>query len=143
MVDFDAILGMDWLHPYYVSVDCRTRIVCFLFPQEPILEWNGSSLAPMGRFISYLKAKKMISKGYLYVIVPVKSSSLETQTLKSVPVVCKFPEVFPEDLQRVPLEREIVFGIVILPDTKHIYIYPFRMALEELRIERAVERPCR
>ena len=60
MVDFDVILGMGWLHSCYASVDCRTRIVRFQFPDEPILEWKGSSLAPMGRFISYLKAKKMI-----------------------------------------------------------------------------------
>ena len=75
MVDFDVILGMDWLHSYYASVDCRTRIVRFQFPDEPILEWKGSSLAPMGRFISYLKARKMISKGYLYHLVRVKDSS--------------------------------------------------------------------
>ena len=38
MVDFDVILGMDWLHSCYASVDCRTRIVRFQFPNEPILE---------------------------------------------------------------------------------------------------------
>ncbi|MCQ8082150.1 hypothetical protein NP492_23805, partial [Salmonella enterica] len=78
MVDFDIILGMDWLHSCYASVDCRTRIVRFQFPDEPILEWKGSSLAPMGRFISYLKARKMISKGYLYHLVRVKDSSSKT-----------------------------------------------------------------
>ena len=29
MVDFDVILGMDWLHACYVSIDCRTQIVKF------------------------------------------------------------------------------------------------------------------
>ena len=81
MVDFDVILGMDWLHSCYASVDCRTRIVRFQFPDEPILEWKGSSLAPMGRFISYLKARKMISKGYLYHLVWVKDFSSESPTL--------------------------------------------------------------
>src|SRR5687768_2998402 len=27
MVDFDVILGMDWLYDSYASVDCRTRVV--------------------------------------------------------------------------------------------------------------------
>ena len=27
MVDFDVILGMDWLHAFYASIDCRTRVV--------------------------------------------------------------------------------------------------------------------
>ena len=48
MIDFDVILGMYWLHSCYTIVDCRTRIVHFHFPDEPILEWKGSSLAPMG-----------------------------------------------------------------------------------------------
>lgn len=40
MVDFDIILGMDWLHAYYASIDCRTRMVKFQFPNEPVLEWE-------------------------------------------------------------------------------------------------------
>ena len=44
MVDFDVNLGMDWLHYYYTSVDCRTRIVRFQFPDELILEWKDNSL---------------------------------------------------------------------------------------------------
>ena len=38
MVEFDVILGMDWLHSCYALVDCRFWIVCFQFPDEPILE---------------------------------------------------------------------------------------------------------
>ncbi|KAH0647574.1 hypothetical protein KY285_032822 [Solanum tuberosum] len=49
---------------------------------------------PMGRFIYYLKARKMISKGYLYHLVRVKDSSFETLNLESVTVVNEFPEVF-------------------------------------------------
>ena len=29
MVDFDVILGMDWLHACYASIDCKTRVVKF------------------------------------------------------------------------------------------------------------------
>ena len=85
----------------------------------------------MGRFISYLKAKKMISKGYLYHLVWVKDSSLETPFLESVPVVCEFPEVFPKDLLGVPPEREIDFGIDLLLDTQPIP--PYRIAPAELK----------
>ena len=71
----------------------------------------------MGQFISYLKDRKMISKGYLDHLVRVKDSSLETPTFESVPVVCEFQEVFPKDLSRVPTEREIDFEIDLLLDT--------------------------
>ena len=71
----------------------------------------------MGRFISYLTVRKMISKGYLYHVVQSKDSSLETPSLESVPVVCEFPEASPKDLPGVPPKREIDFGIDLLPDT--------------------------
>lgn len=80
---------MNSLHSCYASVDCRTRIIRFQFPDEQILEWKCSSLKPIGRFIFYLKAKKIICKGYFYHLVWVKNSSLETPTLESVPVVLK------------------------------------------------------
>ena len=133
MVDFDVILSIDLLHPHYASVDCRTRIVHFQFPDEPILEWKGSSLAPMGRFISYHKVRMMISKGYLYHLVRVKDSRLENPTPESVLVVCEFPDVFPEDLPGVPPEREIYFGIDLLPDTQPISFCPYRMAPTNLK----------
>ena len=82
----------------------------------------------MGQFISYLKARKMISKGSLYHLVWVKDSSLETPSLESVPVVCEFSEVFPKDLLRVPPEREIDFEIYLLQDTHPISSPPYRIA---------------
>ena len=75
----------------------------------------------------------MISKGYLYHLLWVKDSSSETPTLESVPVVCEFPELFQEDLPGVPPEREIDFGIDILPNTQPIYIPLYIMAPEELK----------
>ncbi|KAH0723877.1 hypothetical protein KY290_005311 [Solanum tuberosum] len=77
--------------------------------------------------------RKMISKGYIYHLVRVKDSSSETPTLESVLVVNKFPEVFPEDLPKVPLEREIDLGIDLLPDTQPIPIPPYKMAPAELK----------
>ena len=41
MLDFDVILGMDWLHICVASIDCRTRVVKFNFPNEPVLDWKG------------------------------------------------------------------------------------------------------
>ena len=129
IVDFDVIIGMDWLYSCYASFDCRTRIVHFQFLDEPILEWEDSILAPMGGFISYLKAIKMISMVYIYHLVWVKDSSSETLTFESNLVVCKIPK----DLPGVPPEREIDFGIDLFPHTQPISIPSDRMAPAELK----------
>lgn len=44
-----------------------------------------------------------------------------------------FREVFPNDLQRVPPEREIIFGINLLLDICPISIPPHSMAQAELK----------
>ncbi|KAF3655040.1 hypothetical protein FXO38_14859 [Capsicum annuum] len=75
----------------------------------------------------------MISKGCVYHPVQVKDSSSETSVLESVLVVREFPDVFPENLPRVPIEREINFGIDLFPDTQPIFIPPYRMAPTELK----------
>ena len=76
----------------------------------------------MGRFISYLNARKMISKGYLYHLVRAKDSSHETPSLESVPVVCEFPEVFPKALPGVPPKRKIDYGIDLVLDTLYTVV---------------------
>lgn len=38
MVDFDAILKMDWLHVCYATLDCRTRKVTFYFPSKVVIK---------------------------------------------------------------------------------------------------------
>ncbi|KAH0784270.1 hypothetical protein KY290_003868 [Solanum tuberosum] len=133
MVGFDVILGMDWLHACYASVDCRTRVVKFQFPNESVLEWKSSSVVPKDRFILYLKAMKLVSKRCVYHLVRVNDSSVEIPHIQSIPIVKEFPEVFPDDFPGVPPEREIDFGIDLLPDTRPISILPYRKAPEELK----------
>ena len=135
MVDFDVIMGMDWLSSCYATVDCRSKIARFHFPGEPVLEWKGNSLMPRGRFISYLKAQKLIRKGCLYHLVRVKDLEAEKQmpTLQSVHVVNEYPDVFPDELPGLPPTREIDFGIDVDPGTQPISIPPYRMAPAELK----------
>ncbi|XP_070022085.1 uncharacterized protein [Nicotiana sylvestris] len=44
MVEFDVIMGMDWLASCHANIDCRSKIVRFQFPEKPILEFKGLPL---------------------------------------------------------------------------------------------------
>ena len=48
-------------------------------------------------------------------------------------MVCEFLDVFLEDLQGLPPDRELEFGIEVLPDSAPISIPPYRMAPMELK----------
>ena len=37
MLDFDIMLGMDWFHACFASIDCRLKVVKFQIPNQPIL----------------------------------------------------------------------------------------------------------
>ena len=106
MVDFNAILGMDRLHVCFASIDYRTTVVMFIFPNEPVLEWKGGNSIPIGHIISCLKVCKMISKGCLYHIVRVRDLESDIPSIESAPIMKDFTEVFPNDLPKITPERK-------------------------------------
>ena len=59
----------------------------FQIPNESVIEWSSSSGIPKGRFISYLKARKSVSKGCIYHLVRVNDSSVEVPSLQLVSMV--------------------------------------------------------
>ncbi|XP_070034784.1 uncharacterized protein [Nicotiana tomentosiformis] len=44
MIDFDVIMGMDWLNSCFAKLDCRTRIMRLEFPNEPTVEWERNNV---------------------------------------------------------------------------------------------------
>ena len=87
-----------------------------------MIEREGHSLAPRGHFISYLRARKLISKGCLYHLIWVKDSNAESLPLQYIPIVNRFLKVFPDDLPGIFPDREIDFGIDVLADT-HLFLF--------------------
>ena len=53
-------------------------------------------------------------------------------TVAEIPVVCEFPDVFPEDLPGLPPDRDIEFKIDLIPGTAPISRRPYRMPPNEL-----------
>jgi hypothetical protein len=49
-----------------------------------------------------------------------------------VPVVCEFPDVFPDELLGLPPDRDVEFKIELIPGTAPISKRPYRMLPNEL-----------
>jgi hypothetical protein len=52
--------------------------------------------------------------------------------LAKIPVVCEFPNVFPDELPGLPPDRDVEFGIELVPRTAPISRRPYRMPPDEL-----------
>jgi hypothetical protein len=65
-------------------------------------------------------------------VLPVAAHAEASPDLASIPVVCEFMDVFPEDLPRLPPDREVEFSIEPEPGTAPISRCPYRMAPKEL-----------
>ncbi|XP_070055331.1 uncharacterized protein [Nicotiana tomentosiformis] len=132
MIDFE-VLGMDWLSPYHVILDCHAKTITLAMPELPRLELKGSSVSTASRVISFLKARHMVEKGCLAYLAYVRDTIAESLTIDSVPVVQEFADVFPYDLPGMPPDRDIDFCIDLAPGTQPISITPYRMAPKELK----------
>jgi hypothetical protein len=83
--------------------------------------------------ISMLKAERCMRRGcqtYLAYVIEEKAKSRE---LGDVPVVCDFPDVFPDDLSGVPPDREIEFQIDLLPGAQPVAKVPYHLAPSEMK----------
>ncbi|XP_070015953.1 uncharacterized protein [Nicotiana sylvestris] len=111
MIDFEVILGMDWLSPYHAVLDCHAKTVSLAMPGLLRLEWKGSIVDTPSRVISFQKAQRMVDKGCLAYLAYVRDTTTESLTIDSVLVVRDFADVFPCDLPGMPPDRDIDFCI--------------------------------
>ena len=132
MDDFDALLGMDWLSSIHAVVDCHSKSVRFEI-EKGLPEFKGTEDSVSDGLIAAMRSLNLIDEkcwGFLAAVVEDKAEGV---SLQEVPVVCEYPDVFPEDLPGLPPDREIEFAIDLEPGVKPISIPPYRMAPAELR----------
>ena len=136
--EFDVILGMDWLSRHRAIVDCRIKRVTLRTPNDSEVVFIGERPNHLSNVISATVARKMVQKGceaYLaYVIDTVKARP----SVSDIPTVSDFPDVFPEELQGFPPQREIEFAINVVPGATPASVTPYRMApleLKELKLQ--------
>ncbi|GJV16209.1 putative nucleotidyltransferase, ribonuclease H [Tanacetum coccineum] len=133
MLDFDVILGMDWLASHRATIDCYARTVIFGNVRQPEFVYHGSSPLKSVKLISAMKARTLISHGCQGFLASVMDTSLESPNIENLSVVREFADVFPDELPGLPPAREIEFGIELIPGAEPISKAPYRMAPVELK----------
>ena len=142
MVGFDVILGMTWLSQNFAILDCKAKTVTLAKPGTDLLVWEGDYISSPVRIISFLRVKRLVSKGCLDFLAHLRGDTSKLPSIESVSIVCEFFDVFAADLSCKPLDRDINFCIDLEPGTRPISIPPYRMAPAELRELKANFRSC-
>ncbi|WVZ97191.1 hypothetical protein U9M48_042744 [Paspalum notatum var. saurae] len=108
----DVILGMNWMVENYAILHVGSREV---------------------------QLKSKVTGKILKVHIPEQKhleatvNTSKLQEIKKVPVVCDFPDVFPEELPGLPPDRDVEFKIDLIPGTAPVSRRPYRMAPDELK----------
>ena len=119
---------MDWLFAHHAILDCFNKVVTLSIPGKPVIRYQGDRSAISPCLISALTARKLLAKGCHGILAYVLDTKMNVPDLEEILVVKDFPDVFPEELLGLPLDREIEFGIDVPPGTQPISIPPYRMA---------------
>ncbi|KAL0537247.1 hypothetical protein IC582_026222 [Cucumis melo] len=133
MLDFDVILGMDWLAANHASIDCSRKEVTFNPPSMASFKFKGGGSKSLPQVISAIRASKLLSQGTWGILASVVDTREADVSLSSEPVVRDYPDVFPEELPGLPPHREVEFAIELEPGTVPISRAPYRMAPTELK----------
>ena len=91
MVDYDVVLGMDWLSKHNATIFCKKKVAFQPFEEENF-EYKGTPRRSKWLVISAIKASKMLTKGCIGYLANIVD---KTKKVKSH-VVCKFLNVFLE-----------------------------------------------
>ena len=105
----DIILGMNWLGVHGVILNTATSSVHINSPDHGSMTLSLMS-TPSTHTVNHVENKK----------------------LEDIPVVCEYPDVFPNDLPGMPPDRNVEFVIELQLGTAPISRRPYRMPPNEL-----------
>ena len=101
---------MDRLYKHRAKIDCATKSVELTHPSGKIVHFASQG-----------------SETQLYSL-----NEHPLPNLEDIPIVCDFPDDFPEELPGMPPDRCVEFIVYLAPGTAPISRRPYRMAPHEL-----------
>jgi hypothetical protein len=110
-LSLDVILGMSWMKIWKAMIDTAGRTISFTDPRDGA---KFQVMLPQNASLNSLTCATQVVE------------------LAKIPVVCEFPDVFPDELPGLPPDRDVEFGIELVPRTAPISRRPYRMPPDEL-----------
>ncbi|KAI3712330.1 hypothetical protein L1987_70881 [Smallanthus sonchifolius] len=132
MGDFDVIVGMDWLSKSKSNILCGPKAVQLDSPSGESIYIEGEKKCNV-KMCSYVKATKYMVRGYKAYMACVADVVKRVKDIRDVPVVNQFVDVFPDELPGVQPEKEVEFGIDLIPVAKPVAKAPYRLAPPEMK----------
>ena len=120
-MNFGVIFGMDWLAKYQAQIDCPRRKITPKGPNAEKVVHKGKGPRAGVKLISVMKARKLLDKGCKGFLRNVVKTRDAEPSLKDIPVVREFPDVFQEEILEMPPLREVEFCIDLNP-WSHTYL---------------------
>jgi hypothetical protein len=94
----EVVLGMNWMSAHQGVIDCAKKTI--------------TMKSSTGSIVKHMSVK------------PTQTTrchkSISGPTLEQIPIVCEYPDVFPDELPRMPPDRDIEFIIELIPRTGSI-----------------------
>jgi hypothetical protein len=106
----DIILGTDWLSRHHAVIDVAARAI------EIHSTLNGE--------ITLYLPDQGCTRSCAFAMIE--------SPVERIPVVCEYPDVFPDELPGMPPDKDIEFAIELQPRTAPISKRPYRMPPAEL-----------
>jgi hypothetical protein len=94
----EVVLGMDWMPQHQGVIDCAKKTI--------------TMKSSTGIVVKHVSVKPPQTTRC--------HKSISGPTIEEVPIVCEYPDVFPNELPRMPPDRDIEFIIELIPGTGSI-----------------------
>ncbi|KAJ9538971.1 hypothetical protein OSB04_031704 [Centaurea solstitialis] len=135
MRGIDVIVGVDRMYQNGGTLDCEGQLVRIRNPSGGELVLYGKGRKKRLAFCTVMKARKYLQHGCAGYLVYAVTGQAEERKLSvaDVPMVSEFPDVFPEDLPGIPPNRQVEFGIDLVPGSAPVARTPYRLAPPELQ----------
>ncbi|GKC84874.1 reverse transcriptase domain-containing protein [Tanacetum coccineum] len=131
---FDVIVGMDWMDEHHAEVVCYKKYIRVPYGNDMLIiqgERSGVKNESRLAVISSIGTQKYIDHGcqvFLIQMMKKEKTEIPERRIEDVPVVRDFPKVFPKDLPRLPLIRQVEFHIDLIPGAAPAARAPYHLA---------------